>query len=330
MTHNNRKGIQSVNRVSAINARAKKPARPLSVRLAGELKKNWALYLMILPVIAYYIIFAYIPMSGVVLAFKDFKVKLGIFGSPWAGLKHFERFFGGYNFWLLLRNTVGISLYTLLVGFPIPILFALLLNYLKQERLRKTLQMVSYAPYFISTVVMVGLITLLLSPGSGVFGAICNALGFEAPNLMGSAGAFKHLYVWTDVWQHAGWDSIIFLAALAGVDPSLYEAATVDGATALQKIRHVDIPMLMPTAVIMLIMRMGNLMNLGFEKVYLMQNDLNLSSSEVISTYVYKIGVINTQYSYSAAINLFSTIVNFVLLITVNEISKRLSENSLW
>lgn len=177
---------------------------------------------------------------------------------------------------------------------------------------------------------MVGLITLLLSPGSGVFGAICNALGFDAPNLMGKAGAFKHLYVWTDIWQHAGWDSIIYIAALSGIDPSLYEAATMDGATNFQKIRYVDIPMLIPTAVIMLIMKVGGIMSLGFEKVYLMQNDLNLSSSEVISTYVYKIGVVNTQYSYSAAINLFSTLVNFALLILVNQISKRVSENSLW
>ena len=185
-------------------------------------------------------------------------------------------------------------------------------------------------PHFISPLVMVGLLTLLLSPGSGIFGAICNALGFEAPNLMGKATAFKHLYVWSDIWQHAGWDSIIYLAALSGIDPSLYEAATVDGASSLQKIRYVDIPMLMPTAVIMLIMRAGGLMSLGFEKVYLMQNDLNISASEVISTYVYKIGVVNTQYSYSAAINLFSTIVNFMLLILVNRISKSVGENSLW
>lgn len=270
-------------------------------------------------------------MYGVLISFKEYKAAKGILGSAWADpwFKYFKKFFDSFQFGTTIKNTLIITVYGLLV-FPVPIILALGINQMRDGKYRKIFQTITYMPHFISTVVMVGLITLLLSPGSGVFGAICNALGFEAPNLMGSAGAFKHLYVWTDVWQHAGWDSIIFLAALAGVDPSLYEAATVDGATALQKIRHVDIPMLMPTAVIMLIMRMGNLMNLGFEKVYLMQNDLNLSSSEVISTYVYKIGVINTQYSYSAAINLFSTIVNFVLLITVNEISKRLSENSLW
>ena len=270
-------------------------------------------------------------MYGVLISFKEYKAAKGILGSAWADpwFKYFKKFFDSFQCATTIKKTLIITVYGLLV-FPVPIILALGINQMRDGRYRKIFQTITYMPHFISTVVMVGLITLLLSPGSGVFGAICNALGFEAPNLMGSAGAFKHLYVWTDVWQHAGWDSIIFLAALAGVDPSLYEAATVDGATALQKIRHVDIPMLMPTAVIMLIMRMGNLMNLGFEKVYLMQNDLNLSSSEVISTYVYKIGVINTQYSYSAAINLFSTIVNFVLLITVNEISKRLSENSLW
>ncbi len=296
-----------------------------------RIRRNWGLYLMLLPALILLILFSYRPMYGVLISFKEYKAAKGILESAWADpwFKYFKKFFDSFQFGTTIKNTLVITIYGLLV-FPVPIILALGINQMRDGKYRKIFQTITYMPHFISTVVMVGLITLLLSPGSGVFGAICNALGFEAPNLMGSAGAFKHLYVWTDVWQHAGWDSIIFLAALAGVDPSLYEAATVDGATALQKIRHVDIPMLMPTAVIMLIMRMGNLMNLGFEKVYLMQNDLNLSSSEVISTYVYKIGVINTQYSYSAAINLFSTIVNFVLLITVNEISKRLSENSLW
>lgn len=296
-----------------------------------RIRRNWGLYLMLLPALILLILFSYKPMYGVLISFKEYKAVKGIMGSAWADpwFKYFKKFFDSFQFGTTIKNTLVITIYGLIV-FPVPIILALGINQMRDGKYRKIFQTITYMPHFISTVVMVGLITLLLSPGSGVFGAICNALGFEAPNLMGSAGAFKHLYVWTDVWQHAGWDSIIFLAALAGVDPSLYEAATVDGATALQKIRHVDIPMLMPTAVIMLIMRMGNLMNLGFEKVYLMQNDLNLSSSEVISTYVYKIGVINTQYSYSAAINLFSTIVNFVLLITVNQISKRLSENSLW
>lgn len=296
-----------------------------------RIRRNWGLYLLLLPAVILLICFTYKPMYGVLIAFKEYRPANGILGSVWSTpwYKYFKKFFDSFQFTTTIKNTLTITLYSMLV-FPIPIFLALSINQMRNGKFKKFFQTVTYMPHFISTVVMVGLITLLLSPGSGVFGAICNTLGFEAPNLMGKAGAFKHLYVWSDIWQHAGWDSIIYIAALSGIDPSLYEAATVDGATKFQKIRYIDIPMLIPTTVIMLIMRMGGLMSLGFEKVYLMQNDLNLVSSEVISTYVYKIGVINTQYSYSAAINLFSTIVNFILLISVNKISKRLSENSLW
>lgn len=305
--------------------------KPQSGKLWLRIKRNWGLYLLLLPALVLLICFSYKPMYGVLIAFKEYKVSDGILGSLWADpwFKYFKKFYDSFQFETTIKNTLTITLYGL-IAFPVPIILALGINQMRSGRYKKVFQTITYMPHFISTVVMVGLITLLLSPGSGVFGAICNLLGFEAPNLMGEAGAFKHLYVWTDVWQHAGWDSIIYLAALSSVDPSLYEAATVDGATSYQKIWHVDIPMLIPTAVIMMIMRVGGLMSLGFEKVYLMQNDLNLASSEVISTYVYKIGVINTQYSYSAAINLFSTIVNFILLILVNQISKKVSENSLW
>lgn len=296
-----------------------------------RIRRNWGLYLLLLPAVILLICFTYRPMYGVLIAFKEYRPASGIWGSAWSTpwYKHFKKFFNSYQFVNTIKNTLTITIYSMLV-FPIPIILALSINQMKNERFRKIFQTVTYMPHFISTVVMVGLITLLLSPGSGVFGAICDVIGIEAPNLMGKAGAFKHLYVWSDVWQHAGWDSIIYIAALSGIDPSLYEAATVDGATKMQKIKYIDIPMLIPTAVIMLILRMGGLLSLGFEKVYLMQNDLNLVSSEVISTYVYKIGVINTQYSYSAAINLFSTIVNFILLISVNKISKKISKNSLW
>ena len=270
-------------------------------------------------------------MYGVLVAFKEYKPANGIIGSKWADpwFKYFVKFLKSYQFKATISNTLTITLYSL-ITFPIPVILALGINQMRNGRYKKVFQTVTYMPHFISTVVMVGLITLLLSPGSGVFGAICNVLGFEAPNLMGKADAFKHLYVWSDIWQNAGWDSIIFIAALSGISPSLYEAATVDGATNAQKIRYIDIPLLIPTVVIMLILRVGGLMNLGFEKVYLMQNDLNIASSEVIATYVYKIGVINTQYSYSAAINLFSTIINFILLVSMNRISKKVSENSLW
>ncbi len=299
--------------------------------LFRRVRRNWGLYLLLLPALILLICFSYKPMYGVLIAFKNFRPAEGIMGSAWADpwYKYLKKYFDSYQFISTLKNTLTITIYQLLT-FPIPIILALGINQLKEGRYKKVFQTVTYMPHFISTVVMVGLLILLLSPGSGLLGAISKALGFKAPNLMGNAGAFKHLYVWSDVWQHTGWDSIIYLAALSGIDPSLYEAATVDGASKLQRMRYVDIPMLMPTAMIMLIMRVGNIMSLGFEKVYLMQNNLNISASEIISTYVYKIGVIDTQYSYSAAINLFSTVINFILLISVNQISKKLSDNSLW
>ena len=306
------------------------------IRAKGNLwrriARNWGLYLLLLPALTLLICFTYKPMYGVLIAFKEYKPVKGILGSAWADpwYKYFKKFFDSFQFKTTIRNTLVITLYSMLVMFPVPIILALGINQLKNRTYRKIFQTVTYMPHFISTVVMVGLLTLLLSPGSGLLGAICGMLGIEAPNFLGQPSAFKHLYVWSDVWQHVGWDSIIYIAALSSVDPSLYEAATVDGATNLQKIKYVDIPMLVPTAVIMLIMRFGSLMSLGFEKVYLMQNDLNLTASEVISTYVYKIGIINVQYSYSAAINLFSTVINFILLILVNQISKKVSDNSLW
>lgn len=308
-----------------------KPHKKNTKSLGLRILRNWELYLMLLPAVVLLICFTYKPMYGVLIAFKEYRPAEGIWGSSWASpwFKYFQKFFDSYQFVATIKNTLTITLYSLIV-FPVPIILALSVNQMKKGKFKRIFQTVTYMPHFISTVVMVGLLTLILSPGSGVFGTICNMLGVEAPNLLGQAGAFKHLYVWSDIWQHAGWDSIIFIAALSGVDPSLYEAATVDGASKMQKVRFIDIPLLIPTAIIMLILRMGGLMSLGFEKVYLMQNDLNINSSEVISTYVYKIGVINTQYSYSAAINLFSTLVNFVLLIMVNRIAKRYSESSLW
>ena len=306
------------------------------IRAKGNLwrriARNWGLYLLLLPALTLLICFTYKPMYGVLIAFKEYKPVKGILGSAWADpwYKYFKKFFDSFQFKTTIRNTLVITLYSMLVMFPLPVILALGINQLKNRTYRKIFQTVTYMPQFISTVVMVGLLTLLLSPGSGLLGAVCGMLGIEAPNFLGQPSAFKHLYVWSDVWQHVGWDSIIYIAALSSVDPSLYEAATVDGATNLQKIKYVDIPMLVPTAVIMLIMRFGSLMSLGFEKVYLMNNDLNLTASEVISTYVYKIGIINVQYSYSAAINLFSTVINFILLILVNQISKKVSDNSLW
>ncbi|WP_244364747.1 ABC transporter permease [Paenibacillus cellulositrophicus] len=295
----------------------------------GRIERNWGLYVLLLPAAILLLLFSYKPMYGVLIAFKDYSPALGIVGSPWAGMKYFEKFFHSYQFNVTIKNTLIISLYSI-VTFPIPIVLALMVNQMRANRFKRFFQTVTYMPHFISTVVMVGLMLILLSPGSGLIGSIYRLFGAEAPNIMGSAGMFSSVYVWSDVWQHAGWDSIIYIAALSAVDPSLYEAATVDGASRWQKIRYIDIPMLIPTAVTLFILRMGGLLGVGFEKAYLMQNNLNISSSEVISTYVYKIGLLSSQYSFSSAINLFNTLINFVLLILVNQISKKLSSNSLW
>lgn len=296
-----------------------------------EFQTNYELYLFVLPAIASIFIFNYLPMYGVQIAFKNFRPVMGIMGSEWVGFKWFTRFFSSAQFGSLISNTLLLNFFLLISTFPLPILLALLFNQFRSPRIRKTLQTVSYAPHFISTVVMVGMLTLFLSPISGLYGNLCRLLGITPGNPMGEAGLFRGIYVWSDVWQHTGWDSIIYIAALSAIDPQLYDAATVDGASRVQKIRHVEIPALLGTASILLIMRAGNLMSVGFEKVYLMQNNLNLSSSEVLSTYVYKMGLHGTaQYSYSAAVGLFTTLVNLILLTTCNGVTKKLNGSSLW
>ncbi|MFD0675849.1 MULTISPECIES: ABC transporter permease [unclassified Paenibacillus] len=295
-----------------------------------SIRRNWDLYVLILPVIAYFVIFHYLPMYGVQIAFKDFMAVKGIGGSPWVGLKHFERFFNSYYAWRLIRNTLGISLYQLAVSFPIPIILALLINEVRNNKFKRIVQTVTYAPHFLSTVVMVGLILVFLSPKNGMINLVIIALGGDPVYFMVENGWFKSVYVLSEVWQNAGWASIIYLAALAGIDPQLYEAAVVDGASKIKRIIHITIPCLMPTAIILLILNFGHVMSVGFEKVFLMQNNLNLESSEVISTYVYKNGLVGAQYSFSAAIGLFNSVINFTLLIVVNSISKRISQTSLW
>ena len=297
-----------------------------------RISRNWGLYLLLLPSLVLLILFAYKPMYGVVIAFKNYKNSLGILGSPWAEplFKNFQRFFNSYQCEATIRNTLRLSLYSLAVGFPIPIILALMINQITAMRFRRAFQTILYLPHFISTVVMVGLLLIWLSPSSGLVGAFYRLLGKDAPNVMTSASGFPSIYVWSDVWQHSGWDSIVFLAALSSIDPTLYEAATVDGATRWQKMRYIDLPLLMSTACIMLILRAGNLMNVGFEKVFLMQNDLNMSTSEIIATYVYKMGLRNSQYAVSTAVNLFNNLVNFVLLLLVNCVTRKLGETSLF
>lgn len=294
-----------------------------------QIKRNWGLYLLLFPAVMLTILFAYKPMYGIVIAFKDYSPALGISGSPWAGFKYFEKFFHSYQFSATIKNTLVISIYSL-VTFPIPIILALMVNQMRAIRFRRFFQTISYMPHFISTVVMVGMMMIILSPTTGLVGNLYQLFGAEAPDLLGSAGLFSSVYVWSDVWQHVGWDSIIYIAALSAVDPTLYEAATVDGASRLHKVWYIDIPMLMPTVMTLLILRVGGLFGVGFEKIYLMQNDLNMTSSEVLSTYVYKIGLLSSQYSYSAAINLFNTVINFILLILVNQFAKKTSDTSIW
>jgi putative aldouronate transport system permease protein len=298
-------------------------------RTFGRIGRNWGLYVLLLPAVVLLLCFSYKPMYGVVIAFKDFSPALGITGSPWAGFKYFEKFFNSYQFSRTIINTLLISIYSI-ATFPIPILLALMINQMRANRFKRFFQTVSYMPHFISTVVMVGLILILLSPKTGLIGNVYQLFGAAAPDLMASTSLFSSVFVWSNVWQQAGWDSIIYIAALSTIDPSLYEAATVDGASRLQKIRNIDIPMLMPTIVTLLILRMGGILGVGFEKIYLMQNNLNISSSEVISTYVYKIGLLSSQYSFSAAIDLFNTTINFIMLILVNQVAKKLNSSSLW
>ena len=281
-----------------------------------DLQKNYELYLFLVPAVVSVFIFSYLPMYGIQIAFKDFKPAKGILGSKWVGLKWFERFFSGYQFTEVLSNTVLLSVLLLICSFPIPILFALI---------------VTYAPHFISTVVMVGMVLLFLSPSSGLYGTIVRLLGGDPKNIMGDAGMFRPIYILSDIWQHTGWDSIIYLAALSAINQDLYDAANVDGAGRMKKIWYIELPALKETSIILLILRLGNIMSMGFEKAYLMQNNLNLATSEIIATYVYKVGLTGTpQYSYSAAIGVFNAVINVILIITFNKISKKVSGAGLW
>ena len=296
----------------------------------GTLSKYYQLYLLLVPSAILLICFAYIPMGGIIIAFQDYSPALGITGSPFVGFKNFLQFFRSYQFGVTIKNTLVLSLYSILVGFPLPILLALMCNQMRAKKFKQVFQVITYLPHFISTMVMCGLILIFLSPSSGLFANLFGLFGFEFPNLMSNASAFKHVYVWSDIWQHLGWDSIIYLAALAGIDPSFYEAATVDGATTLQKIRYIDIPMILPTAMVLLVLRAGSILGIGFEKVFLLQNVQNIMNSEIISTYVYKMGMQSMQYSLSTAIGLFNTVVNLIVLLLVNWFAKKTTDSSLF
>lgn len=296
----------------------------------SAIKKSMPLYLLLLPSAVLLFCFSYLPLGGVIIAFKDYSPALGIIGSPWVGMDNFLQFFRSYQFPITMKNTLVLSLYGIIVGFPLPIALALMCNQMKTRMFKKVFQVVTYLPHFISTMVMCGLILIFLSPSSGLLANIFEIFGAEIPNLMANAGAFKHVYVWSDIWQHLGWDSIIYLAALSSIDPTYYEAATIDGASTLQKIRHIDLPLIMPTAMVLLVLRAGSILGIGFEKVYLLQNTQNILSSEIISTYVYKIGLQSCQYSLSTAIGLFNTVVNVIVLLLINFIAKKTTHTSLF
>ena len=286
---------------------------------------------MLLPLL-WVIVFKYQPMYGLSIAFKDFKNVLGISGSPWVGLKHFKQFFQSYMFVRVIKNTLIISIQTLIMSFPIPVILALALNATKNERWKKAVQFTVYAPYFISTVVMASIIIQFLSPSVGAYGYFCKVLGIQSEVLMGVPEYFSTIYATTNIWQYSGYSSIIYLAALTTIDPCLHEAATIDGAGRLRRIWHVDIPGIMPTMITLLILSVGQMLQIGFEKVLLLQNPLNTISSEIISTYVYRMGIKSAmpRFSYAASIGFLNSVVNVILLVSVNKASKKLFNNGIW
>ena len=311
----------------------KKQGVPAAVKkqsFKAYMKGHYDLYLLLLPAILYTAVFLYIPMYGVLMAFQDYSPVKGIMGSNFVGLKHFKKFFSTYMAKQIISNTVILSGYSLLASFPFPVILALMLNYCVNRRFGKIVQTVTYMPYFISVMVLVGMMNIFFSTNYGVVNTVLQALGIEPFSFMSSEKSFRHMYVWSGIWQGMGYSSVIYFAALSGIDPTLYEAAELDGASKLQSIRYIDLPSIMPTVIIMLIMSAGNLMSIGFEKAYLMQNDRNSGVSEIIATYVYKVGLIDARYSFSAAINLFNSAINFVILIVINKISRKLSDTSLW
>ena len=298
-------------------------------RLIRQIVRRYDLYLMLLLPIAWYLLFHYGPLYGLQIAFKNFNPGKGILGSSWVGFEHFVRFFDSYYFWRLLWNTLSINLFSLLIGFPIPVLLALIINEIRSKSYSKLLQNITYIPHFISVVVIVGILTVLLSP-NGPINMLVQAFGGSSVRFMESAGWFKTIFIGSNIWQNMGWQSIIYIAALSGINPQLYEAAKIDGASRMRRIWHVSLPGIIPVMVILLILDIGQFMNIGFEKILLMQNNLNLESSDVISTFVYTTGILKGEYSYTAAIGLFNSLINLTLLLLVNRFARKTSETSLW
>ena len=311
-------------------APAEKIKKANAKRLGKRKDIHWQLWLMMIPAIVYMLLFVYKPMGGVLIAFQDYSLKRGIWGSEWVGFENFNRLFKSYWFPIILKNTLTLSLLSLILSFPAPIILALAANEIRSERRKRTFQTVSYAPHFISTVVVCGMITVFLSPESGVINFLLQAIGIDPVAFLAKPNAFKWVYVLSGIWQTVGWSAIIYIAALSGVDKNLLEAAEIDGANRIQRIRYVNLPVLVPTIVIMFILRCGSILSVGYEKVYLLQNTANLSASEVISTYVYKVGLEKADFGFSTAVNLFNNVINCIVLILSNKISKKVSGSSLF
>ena len=300
------------------------------IKLGKNIRKNIGLYIMLAIPLACYIIFKYIPMYGLQIAFRRFNPTLGITKSPWVGITYFKQFFESYYFKDILWNTVSLSLFTMVIGFPMPIILALLINEIKNTKFKKAIQNITYMPNFLSIVVIVSMLTLFSNRDYGLFNKITGLFGAAPVDFMSKPNYFQPLYVFSNVWQYMGFNAIIYIAALSSVDQELYEAASIDGATRMQKIIHISIPCIMSTIIVLFIMRIGNLMSVGFEKVYLMQNSVTLSASEVISTFIYKNGIQKGQFSYSTAVGMFNSVINFILLISANFISKKSTKTGLW
>ncbi|MGN0314934.1 MAG: ABC transporter permease [Fusicatenibacter sp.] len=299
--------------------------------IQSYLKQDWQLWVMLLPAVLYIFIFNYVPMYGIQLAFRDFDFTKGITGGAWAGLKYFKQYFTSNMFWPTLKNTFVISFWSIVIGFPAPIILAMIINQIRNQKWKRVVQTTVYIPYFISVVVLVSMINIMFSNGSGVIANLLKSMHLvkESTNIIGSAKTFVPLYVLTGVWQSMGWNSIIYIAALSSVDTQLYDACRIDGANRWQTMIHIDFPAILPTVMILLIMNMGNILNVGFDKVYLMQNSLNLGASQVISTYVYTVGIQKAQFSFGTAVGLFNTVVNFIFLIATNTISKKTTGSGL-
>ena len=295
-----------------------------------KIKRSWRLWVFALLAFLSVFIFAYIPMYGVVIAFQNFRPTDGFFGSEWVGFRHFIDFFNGHHFWRLIRNTLAINIYGLIAAFPVPIILALAFNEIKDGRFKKITQTITYAPHFISVVVFAGMIISFASPTTGIANHFLGFFGIDPIPFLQRPELFRHVYVWTGIWQSAGWGTIIYLAALSGVDPTLHEAAIIDGASRIQRNWYINIPCILPTIIILLIMNVGSIMSTGFERIFLLQNAMNRETSDVIATYVYEIGLVGGQFSFGAAIGLFNAAVNAFLLITVNKITKKVSEVGLW